>query len=107
MAFDSGVKISFAVNEPLGAEALLPLCTEDDAWYEARYRYEKRGPQWWAVLVSVEEIMPALTPQANLLVCGEAARLHMMHPDGSYDFTAEAEQRRIEWLAVNAAEEVS
>ena len=97
--------VSFTVERPLGARAVLPVTTADGAWYDALYRYERRGAQWWAVLEALNEIMPASTPQ--LLRQDDTARLHLMHEDGSYDFVAEAAQRRKEWAAlkVEAANE--
>lgn len=101
MSVDIGVKLSFPVDQPLGVEAVMPLTTADGAWYQAHYRYELRGSQWWSVLKSIEEIMPALTPQADWRVLGDDARLHMMDEHGAMDFTAEAKQRRREWREVN------
>lgn len=95
-----GVKITFPVERPLGNRGVLPVVTAEDAWYDAIYRYEVRGKQWWAILDRLEEIMPARPPQASALA-GDDGRLHLMRADGSLDVAAEAEQRRREWAQVN------
>jgi hypothetical protein len=94
---DHGVRVSFRVEAPLAAHCVMPITTADGAWYEAVYRYERRGAEWWAVLERLNEIMPPATPEVRTF--DDTARLHMMHADGSLDFTAEAEQRRKEWAA--------
>jgi hypothetical protein len=97
-----GVKVSFRVDALKGSEAIMPLITADGAWYEAFYRYEQRGREWWAVLSRVEEIMPPTPPQ--LQTRDESVRLHVMHNDGSLDFDGEAARRKREWAEVNATQ---
>ena len=92
---EPGVLLLFRVDRPLGNRTLMPYVTTEDAWYEAIYRYERRGAAWWAVLDRVIEIMPAATPQLRRHY--DHGRLPMRHADGSLDFAAEAEQRRREW----------
>lgn len=93
------LNVSFKVSKVTGDMAVMPLETQDGAHYKALYRYEQRGAEFWAVLQSVEEIMPPATPQVRRF--DEGARLPMMREDGSTDWAAEAEQRRREWLEVN------
>ena len=93
------LKVSFLVDRPLGVRAVMPVTTADGAWYDAFYRYERRGSAWWAVLESLTEIMPPAPPQIQGF--GDTVRLHMM-TDGAYDFEKEAEQRRQEWAEVKA-----
>lgn len=108
-----GVTLSYLVRAPkgceaiislstAGCEAIIPLSTADGALYNAYYRYERRGHEWWAVLTRIEEIMPPATPQTRRL--DDQARCHMMAQDGSLDFEAEAAQRRKEWADLNAQE---
>lgn len=93
------LKVSFAVARVRGARLVVPVETADGASYNAEYRYEKRGDEFWAVLDCVKETMPAATPQVRRF--DDGARLSMMHEDGSTDWQAEAEQRRREWIEVN------
>lgn len=95
----TGRFISHRVDRPLGVEAVMPVVTDDGAWYDAFYRYEQRGEEWWCVLDRLVEIMPATTPQAKRM--DDQVRLHVVHEDGSFDFEGEAALRRQEWAKIN------
>ena len=94
----AGVKLSFKVDKPAGTHAVMGYDTADGAMYSASYRYECRGVEWWAVLESVEELMPPRTPQISSYT--DADRVPMMDKWG-YSAVLEAEQRKREWAEVN------
>lgn len=96
------LEVSFRVDKILGRRLLQNVDTLDGAWYEAEYRYEQRGAEWWAVLSRVVEVLPPLTPH----MFGSDCRLPMMREDGTTDIEAEIRQRRKEWKAINAKTEI-
>lgn len=98
MGSGAAIRVSFKIDRPRGTRLEQPISTADDAMYTLRYRYERRGAEWWAVLESAQEVMPPITPQANPL--NDNSRLPMMDRYG-FSATLEAEQRRKEWAEIN------
>ena len=91
------LQLSFQLSPlfaPLAPHFVKSASTVDGAMYNLLYRVERRGPEYWAVLERVEEIMPPHTPQTSTFT--DQDRLPMP------DMSEEVEQRRLEWADVNS-----
>lgn len=85
----------------VGRSLLLPIELAGGAMYSLEYEWVARDDEnrrAAARLVRIECLMPPITPEADALKSGDAARLPMMDEYG-FSASREAEQRRTEWAA--------